>query len=114
ETVTITGTNLSGATAVLFGSTPASTYSVQSSTSIMATVPSGLPLGVVHTTVTTAEGTSATSAADELTVLPLTPTVSAVSPASGPASGGTDVTITGTDFSDATAVTIGGNPVASF
>ena len=37
------------------------------------------------------------------------PTVTSISPASGPASGGTSVTITGTGFTGATSVTIGGS-----
>lgn len=39
---------------------------------------------------------------------PVVPTVTAISPTSGPAGGGTSVTITGTDFTGATAVTFGG------
>jgi hypothetical protein len=38
------------------------------------------------------------------------PTISAISPASGPASGGTAVTITGTNFAPGATVTIGGVP----
>ena len=42
------------------------------------------------------------------------PTVTSVSPNSGPIAGGTSVTITGTNFSNATAVTFGGTNAASF
>jgi len=42
------------------------------------------------------------------------PTVSSVSPSSGNIAGGTSVVITGTGFTGATKVTIGGNNVASF
>jgi hypothetical protein len=42
------------------------------------------------------------------------PAVSAVSPRSGPAAGGTPVTITGTNFVGASSVTFGGMPAASF
>ena len=60
-TVTVTGTHLSGATAVHFGAASA-TFSVKSATSITAVSPSGS--AVVDVTVTTSSGTSATSAAD--------------------------------------------------
>src|SRR5262249_60417899 len=39
---------------------------------------------------------------------PSTPTVTAVSPTSGPAAGGTSVTISGANFTGATAVSVGG------
>ena len=42
------------------------------------------------------------------------PVVSAVSPATGPAAGGTAVTITGTGFTDATGVDFGSTPAARF
>ncbi|OYW70497.1 MAG: cell surface protein, partial [Verrucomicrobia bacterium 12-59-8] len=38
------------------------------------------------------------------------PTVSSISPSSGPLGGGTAVTITGTNFSASPGVTIGGTP----
>ena len=47
-------------------------------------------------------------------VLPPAPSVSAVSPPSGPTTGGTVVTITGTDFTGATAVSFGSSPATSF
>lgn len=42
------------------------------------------------------------------------PTVSSVSPSSGPPSGGTAVTITGSNFTGTTAVSFGSTPAASF
>src|SRR6202166_1728266 len=44
----------------------------------------------------------------------LFPTMTLISSSSGPASGGTSVTITGTGFTGATAVTIGGTAATSF
>lgn len=44
---------------------------------------------------------------------PQPPTVTSIAPASGPAAGGTAVTITGTNFTGATAVTIGGTSATS-
>ncbi|WP_417413415.1 IPT/TIG domain-containing protein, partial [Hoeflea sp.] len=63
--VTITGSNLSGATAVAFGATAAASFTVDSATQITATSPAGS--GTVDVRVTTAGGVSATSAADEFT-----------------------------------------------
>ena len=62
---------------------------------------------------TTAGGTSATSAADQFTYV-AAPTVTSLSPTSGPATGGTAVTITGTGFTGATAVTFGGTAATAF
>ena len=64
--VTITGTNFTGATAVKFGANAATTFSVPNSTTITATSPAG-SAGSVDVTVTTVGGTSATSAADQFT-----------------------------------------------
>jgi hypothetical protein len=110
--VTITGVNYTGATAVDFGTTPATNVTVVSDTSITADSPAGT--GVVNVTVTTAVGTSAVSPADEFTYTPAyPPVVTGVSPSSGPAAGGTLVTITGTSFTGATAVDFGTKPATS-
>jgi hypothetical protein len=55
-TVTITGTNFTGATSVKFGSTAATNVVVNSDTSITATSPPGT--GTADVTVTTSQGTS--------------------------------------------------------
>ena len=104
-TVTITGTSFTGATTVKFGGTPGTNLSVTSATQITVTTPARAA-GPVDVTVTTVNGTSATGAADTYTYA-LTPTVSAVSPSSGPAAGGNSVTITGTNLTGATAVSFG-------
>jgi autotransporter passenger strand-loop-strand repeat protein len=210
-TVTITGTAFTGATAVSFGSTPATNFNVVSATQITATEPAGTAGQSVDVTVTTPTGTSPTNSADKFTFNPpegpptnlkatpgngsvtfsfdpitvpvdyypyaqligstlypiyvgfsdpftitannygplvngqtytfevavtyadgntsawsspvtvtvgssnsSAPTVSKVSPASGPAAGGSTVTITGTNFTGATAVSFGSTPAASF
>ena len=61
--VTITGTALTGATAVDFGANASPSFAVVSSTSIIAEAPAGK--GTVDVTVTTPGGTSPTSAADQ-------------------------------------------------
>ncbi len=60
--VTITGLQLSGATAVHFGSAPATSFAVNSATSITAVAPVGS--GVVNVTVTGPQGTSVVSQLD--------------------------------------------------
>ena len=111
--VTITGTNLSGATAVSFGSNAATTFTVNSATQITATAPAG-SVGTVNVTVTTVGGTSATSSSDDFTYTVSPPTVTALSPTFGPTSGGTSVTITGTNFIGVEAVYFGATAAASF
>jgi serine/threonine protein kinase len=103
--VTITGTNLSGATGVSFGGAGGS-ITADSSTKITATSPAGS--GTVNITATTKGGTSATTGGDKFTYVTPAPTVTGISPASGPAAGGTSVTITGTNLSGATGVSFGG------
>src|SRR5579863_6117100 len=108
--VTITGTNFSGATVVRFGGTAASSFTVNSATQIAATSPAGT--GTVDVTVTTSGGTSAASGADQFSYVSA-PTVTNVSPNTGPPAGGTSVTITGTNFSGATVVRFGGTAASS-
>ena len=65
--VTITGTNFTGATLVDFGTVAASRFTVNAAgTQIVATSPAE-SAGTVYVTVTTAGGTSATSSADQFT-----------------------------------------------
>jgi hypothetical protein len=111
--VRITGTNLTGATAVSFGGTPAASFVVQSATSIQAVSPARAA-GPAPVTVTTAGGTSAPVAFTYQAPTTAPPVVVLVSPLVGPAAGGTAVTITGSGFTGATAVTIGGTAATSF
>src|SRR5438552_2836888 len=94
--VTISGTNFNGATAVLFNSVSAS-FTVGSATAITTTVPAGATSGPIS--VTTPGGT-ASSAASFTVINP--PTITSFTPGSGPV--GTTVTISGTNFTGATAV----------
>ena len=112
--MTITGTNFTGRHG---GDSSAArrppAFTVNSATSITATSPAG-SAGTVDVTVTTPGGTSATSAADQFTYLTPAPTVTGVSPTTGPTAGGTSVTITGTNFTGATAVSFGGTAATPF
>ncbi|HEX5761997.1 MAG TPA: IPT/TIG domain-containing protein [Solirubrobacterales bacterium] len=110
--VTITGINFTGASAVKFGSADSTAFTVESPTQIKATAPAGSP-GTVAISVTTAEGTSADTAADDYTYV-AAPAVSSLSPSQGPSAGGTEVTITGTGFTGASAVKFGGTNATAF
>jgi hypothetical protein len=63
-TVTITGTNLGGASAVKFGSLAAASFKVESETQITATVPRSTKTGTVDVSATTIAGTSPTVRGD--------------------------------------------------
>ena len=102
--MTITGTNFAAGATVTFGSAAATNVVVVSSTSITATTPAGTA-GAVTVTVTVS-GQSG-SLASGFTYI-VEPTVTSVSPNSGPTAGGTSVTITGTNFATGATVTFGG------
>lgn len=114
NTVTITGTGFQnifgfpGVSVVDFGSVPAPSFTVDSDTQLTATVPPGSAGTVDVTALTWLGATTAISAADQYTYLPV-PTVTGVSPGSGQSVGGNTVTVTGTGFTDATAVDFGQN-----
>jgi IPT/TIG domain-containing protein/PASTA domain-containing protein len=63
--VTIAGKNFSGATAVMFGSTPAASFSVDSDTKITATAPKSARPGKVDVTVTTLAGNNPNTRFDD-------------------------------------------------
>ena len=109
--VTITGSNFNEATAVTFGPSEATSFKVESDTSIIAVAPAGT--STVDVTVSTPGGTSTTSSADEFSYVP-PPTVTAVSPNDGPEAGGTSVTITGTNLEGTTSVDFGMSTATSF
>jgi hypothetical protein len=90
---------------VVFGPLAATSYTVVSSTDITAVSPAQAA-STRNIFVTTPSGTSAGVAADQFTYKD-PPTVTKVSPTSGSSSGGTTVTITGTNFTGATKVVFG-------
>ncbi|MBV8621838.1 MAG: IPTL-CTERM sorting domain-containing protein [Curvibacter sp.] len=112
-TVTLTGSGfVNGATTVNVGGNPCTSVTVSSATSLSCVTPAG-SAGTVDITVTTAGGTSTAVAADRFSYAAV-PTVSAVSPASGPVAGNTTITLTGSGFvSGATTVNVGGNACTS-
>ncbi|WP_063735997.1 IPT/TIG domain-containing protein [Streptomyces sp. RTd22] len=103
NTITITGTGLSTATAVAFGANSA-TPTIVSDSTITVAVPEGAAAGSVGVTVTTAGGSNNGLSYTYVDA----PTVTGFAPTSGPASGGTAVTITGTNLDTTQSVTFGG------
>jgi IPT/TIG domain/PASTA domain len=63
-TVTITGTDLASASAVKFGTVPATSFKAESETKITAVAPPSATVGPVDVTTTTIAGTSATTRDD--------------------------------------------------
>jgi predicted outer membrane repeat protein len=107
-TVTITGTNLSGASSVQFESQAVSVFSVNGAgTQITVTSPPGTGSPSVDVTVTTPGGTSAMSRNDIFVYVQ--PPITSVSPNSGPTNGGTRVTITGSSMNYVQTVDFGAN-----
>jgi hypothetical protein len=96
--VTISGSNLAGASAVKFNGLTARVSS-DTATQISATLPNSATTGKISVTTPGGTATSASSFA-------VTFTLSAVSPASGPT--GTDVTITGAGFTTTSSVSFNG------
>ncbi len=98
STVTITGTGLSKATAVHFGSAKA-TFTADSATQVEATVPNGAPSADIS--VTTPAGTATSKGLFKPTL-----SVASFTPTSGAA--GKVVTITGVGFTKSSAVSFNG------
>jgi len=115
--VTITGTNFTGTRSVSFGSTAAKSFTFNSDTTITAVSPAANAAGTVTVSVTTASGASTANpaGANQFTyTLPPAPAVSSISPTSGPTTGGTSVTISGTNFTNASAVNFGATAATKF
>jgi DNA-binding beta-propeller fold protein YncE len=106
--LTISGDNLTGATDVSFGGTSATILSGSDDT-IAVTVPATGSAGARNVTVTTAGGTSTQTVTYTYVAAP---TVTSMSPDSGPMAGGTTVTISGTALTGA-IVDMGGALVAT-
>ena len=105
------GHRLHAGSTVSFGATKAKASTFISATELSAESPAGT--GTVNVTVTSAGGTSTTSAADDFSYVS-TPTVTKLTPAEGPEAGKTTVTIEGSGFTGATAVSFGATPATKY
>jgi hypothetical protein len=99
DSVAITGTTLLGTTSVSFNGIAAASFTVNSRTQVVATVPAGATTGPVR--LTTPDGTAVSP-----TSLKVLPSITGFTPTSGPA--GTVVTISGYNFTGTTKVKFAG------
>ncbi len=104
--VTISGTGFTGVTSVAFNGNSASQYTVNSDTSISATVPTSATSGIISVSTDHGTATSASSFTVGTGGSGAAPTITGIFPASGTV--GTGVTITGTNLSNAIRATFGG------
>ncbi|WP_191330423.1 IPT/TIG domain-containing protein [Frigoribacterium sp. ACAM 257] len=106
--VTVTGTGfLAGSTVSVDGSAPITPTAIASDgTSLTYTAPAHVA-GTVPVTVTSTGGTSAPLDFTYQPAPPTAPVLETIDPATGPAGGGTVVTVTGTGFTAGSTVTIG-------
>jgi hypothetical protein len=109
--VIINGSLLLGATGVRFGSVPALSFTVVSSSQIVAIAPAGVSGTTVDVTVSGSAGSSAVSLGDRYTYGP--PIITSIDPAAGPAKGGNTVVITGLGLYGVSDVLFGTQSAAS-
>jgi hypothetical protein len=110
--VTLTGINFKEATEVLFGSTPALSFTIDSDTCIRATAPSN-EASTVDIQVIAPGGPSLMTPSDYYHYV-APPIIKTVSSNSGTLQGGTTLTITGENLKITTEVLFGSVPATSF
>ena len=117
QSVVITGTSFTGATAVTFGGSPATSFTVNSATKLTAVAPAHAA-GAVRVQVTGLGGPTADTPADNFTYENASvPTITGLSSDAGTSSGANVLVITGTGFvgmSGLSAVTFGGVNACSY
>lgn len=109
DTIAITGTNFASVSQVSFGGTAASSFTVNSTTSISAVLGAGTS-GTVS--VATSDGTGTSSSSFTYSGSATAPSISSFRP--GVVSSNNTVVIIGENLSDATAVSFGGTAASSF
>jgi IPT/TIG domain len=102
--VDVQGTGFTDSATVTFGTRNAVAVTVLSPTELVATAPAGT--GTVDVRVAAAAGRSAYTGADKYSYT-VAPVVKRITPAAGPAKGGSAVTIAGTGFAPGDQVTFG-------
>jgi hypothetical protein len=109
NTINIYGYNLSTTTSVSFGANSA-TPSVINDGNLSVVVPAGEAASYVNVIVTSAGGVSSAVTYYYIDA----PTITSVTPSSGPTSGATVVTMTGTNLMATNSMTFGGVPASFF
>ena len=105
-TVTVTGTNFTGATGATLNGLAVSNFMVMGATSVMFDVPTGATSGTI---VVTTPGGTATSTATFTVIVPNpVPVITAITPNTAVAGAAVNVTIMGTGFSASSVVNING------
>jgi len=113
--VTIAGNNLTSATNVTFNGITATSISVVNSATITCVTPSGNP-GNASVIVTTPQGSNSGNSLFKYVTTGtqiVAPSITSINPTSGPPTGGTNITIFGTNLSSATSVILGSVPATS-
>jgi hypothetical protein len=111
--VTVTGSYFQPSATVTIGGVAATGVTVTNGVEITATTPPGT-LGSANVVVTNPDNQSSTLSSAYTYANPApAPTVTSISPTSGPTSGLTAVTITGTGFQYGATVTVGGAPATT-
>jgi hypothetical protein len=106
---TLSGVEFRSGCTVLFGSLSAASVTFVNSTTVTATTPAGPhAAGAVSVTLRNSDGQQSVKASGfTYTFANPAPTVTAISPTSGPNTGGTPVTVTGTGFLTGATLTLG-------
>src|ERR1051325_6530421 len=110
-TVQIDGANFQNNATVKFGANSASGVTFISATRLMAVTPAGGATGPVTVTVTNPDGQSGSF--NGFSYAAAGPSISSISPNTGPTTGGTAITISGSGFQSGATVTIGGVAAAN-
>jgi hypothetical protein len=108
--VTITGTNFTGTTAVTIGGAAATNVVVTNANTLTCTAPAGT-VGTANVLVTTPLGTNVPTTVFTYVAFPV---LTSISPSIGLPAGNTTVTITGSNFTGTTGATIGGVSASNF
>ena len=112
-TVVIHGTNLSNPTSVRFGSTPALSFVGETDDAVEAVSPPSPIPTTVDVFVSTSNGESDPNPPGDQFTYTRAPVVTGVNPHTGPPNGGTQVTITGVQFTAGATVQFGGTPASN-